>query len=88
MGEGMVDISGGVSEKFNLKAPETRELLENGQFWKQMKQNLKQGFLIGCANSMKNEDGKTEEGTGPNGITFNHAYGLLRMEDVTATEQL
>jgi len=37
MGEGMVDISGGVSEKFNLKAPETRELLENGQFWKQMK---------------------------------------------------
>ena len=30
MGEGMVDISGGVSEKYNLKAPETREMLENG----------------------------------------------------------
>ena len=88
MDEGLVDISGGVSEEYNLKAPETRDLMENGVFWKMMKNNLKQGYLIGCANSMKNEDGKTEEGTGPNGITFNHAYGLLRMEDVTASEQL
>jgi len=88
MGEGMVDISGGVSEKFNLKAPETRELLENGVFWKQMKMNLKNGYLIGCANSQKTEDGKQEEGTGPNGITFNHAYGLLKAEDVSSTDQL
>ena len=57
MGEGMVDISGGVSEKYNLKAPETRELLENGVFWKMMKSYLKQGFLIGCSNSVKQEDG-------------------------------
>ena len=88
MGEGMVDISGGVSEKFNLKAPETRETLENGVFWKQMKMNLKNGYLIGCANSQKTEDGKQEEGTGPNGITFNHAYGLLRVEDVVCQEPL
>lgn len=37
MGEGMVDISGGVSEKFNLTAPETLEMINNGTFWKQMK---------------------------------------------------
>ena len=30
MVEGMVDLTGGVSEKYNLKEPETRELLENG----------------------------------------------------------
>ena len=51
MGEAMVDLSGGVSEKYNLKAPETRELLENGVFWKQMKMNLKSGYLVGCANA-------------------------------------
>ena len=88
MGEGMVDLSGGVSEKFNLKAPETRDLLENGTFWKQMKMNLKNGYLVGVANAQKAEDGKQEDGSGPNGITFNHAYGLLRMEDVLASEQL
>lgn len=88
MGQGMVDISGGVSEKYNLKAPETREMLENGQFWKMIKNALKNGYLIGCANTQKAEDGKQEEGSGPNGITFNHAYGLLRVEDVTATDQL
>lgn len=88
MSEGMVDISGGVSEKYNLKAPEMKESLENGSFWKQMKQYLKQGYLIGCANSQKNEDNEQEEGTGPNGILFNHAYGILRMEDVQATEAL
>lgn len=51
MGEGMVDISGGVSEKFNLTAPETRETLENGVFWKEIKKNLKNGYLVGCAKS-------------------------------------
>jgi len=88
MGEGMVDLSGGVSEEFDLTLPECRESLENGVFWKEMKKNLKNGYLVGCAKVQMTEDGKTEEGTGPNGITFNHAYGLLRMEDVTATEQL
>jgi len=43
---------------------------------------------VGCSKSQKAEDGKQEDGSGPNGITFNHAYGLLRMEDVTASEQL
>lgn len=88
MGEGMVDISGGVSEKYNLKAPETLDDMENNEFWKKMKNYLKQGYLIGCANSQKDPDGQQEEGTGPNGIAFNHAYGLLRIEDVTATDAL
>ena len=86
MGEGMVDISGGVSEKYNLKSPETKEMLEDGRFWKLIKGYLKQGFLVGCANSQKGDDGKQIEQSGPNGIVFNHAYGLLRMEEVTATD--
>ena len=49
MVEGMVDLTGGVSEKYNLKSPETKETLENGQFWKEMKKYHKLGYLIGCA---------------------------------------
>ena len=88
MSEGMVDLTGGVSEKFNLKAPETRESLENGQFWKELKKYLKLGYLIGCANSVKNDKDEQEEGSGPAGILFNHAYGVLRIEDVPQSEQL
>ena len=84
----MVDLSGGVSEKYNLKAPETRELLENGVFWKMIKNYLKQGFLVGCANSAKADDGTKIDEPGPNGISPNHAYGLLRMEDVQASDLL
>ena len=51
MGEAMVDLSGGVSEKFNLTVPETAPLLDNGVFWKEMKKNLKNGYLIGCSKS-------------------------------------
>jgi len=88
MGDAFVDISGGVCEKYNLKAPECREMLENGSFWKLIKGYIKQGFLVGCSNVQKNEDGEPEDGTGTNGITFNHAYGLLRVEDVVASEAL
>lgn len=51
MDEGMVDLSGGVSEEFNLTAPESQAMLENGVFWKEMKKNLKNGYLVGCAKS-------------------------------------
>ena len=37
MAEGLVDLTGGVSEKFNLKAPEMKQALETNQFWKELK---------------------------------------------------
>ena len=37
MSESMVDLTGGCSEKYNLRAPETAEPIENGQFWKDLK---------------------------------------------------
>jgi hypothetical protein len=37
MGEALVDLTGGVSEKFNLKAPEIIEAIDGGQFWKDIK---------------------------------------------------
>jgi hypothetical protein len=37
MGEALVDLTGGVSEKFHLRAPEIAESIEGGQFWKELK---------------------------------------------------
>lgn len=38
---------------------------------------------MGYANSLKKEDGTPEEGNDPNNILYNHAYGMLRIEDLT-----
>lgn len=62
MAEGLVDLTGGASEKYNLRAPETSETIESGQFWKDLKKYHQSGFLIGCANAVKDEDGKKDEG--------------------------
>lgn len=37
MAEALVDLTGGASEKYNLRAPETKENIEGGQFWKDLK---------------------------------------------------
>ncbi len=37
MAEALVDLSGGCSEKFDLRAPETAEIIESGTFWKDLK---------------------------------------------------
>ena len=49
MSEAMVDLSGGVSEKFDLRAQETAELIDNGVFWKDIKKYFSLGYLIGCS---------------------------------------
>lgn len=47
----MVDVSGGVSEKFDLTTPEMVDALASDQFFKELMRYSHQGFLIGCANS-------------------------------------
>jgi len=82
MTESLVDLTGGVSEKFHFRAPETVESIEGGQFWKDLKKWHQQGFLLGCANTVKDENGNLEEGMGNAGILFNHAYGIQQIREV------
>ena len=82
MNEALVDLTGGVSEKFHLRAPETAESIEGGQFWKDLKKYHSQGFLLGCANTVKDENGNLDEGMGNSGILFNHAYGIQQIREV------
>ena len=77
MSEGLVDLTGGISQKYNLTAPETIELRDSGQLWKDLKKFHQLGYLIGCARAKVDEDGKQEEGQGTQGILYNHAYGVL-----------
>ena len=82
MAVGLVDVSGGVSEKFDLTAPEMVGPLASGQFFRELLKYNSQGYLIGCSNSQKDEHGNQHDGNGPQGILFNHAYGLERIEDL------
>jgi hypothetical protein len=82
MTEAMVDLTGGVSEKFHFRAPEVTEAIEGGQFWKDLKKYHAQGFLLGCANTVKDDNGNLEDGMGNSGILFNHAYGIQQIKEV------
>ena len=57
MVQAMVDLTGGISEKYHMRAPETAATVENGQFWKDLKKWHAQGFLVGCSNAQKDEHG-------------------------------
>jgi hypothetical protein len=80
--EAMVDLSGGVSERFFLRAPDMTEAIESGQFWKDLKKYASQGYLLGAANSVKDDAGNPEEIMGPQGIMSNHAYGIMQIVEV------
>lgn len=87
MAEALVDLTGGCSEKYNLRAEETASVIESGQFWKDMKKYHQLGYLIGCSNVQKVE-GKKIDGVGNSGIIFNHAYGLLDIREIRDIDTL
>ena len=64
MGEALVDLTGGCSEKWDLRAQETAESIENGVFWKDLKKYFQLGYLLGCANAVTDDEGKDVDGAG------------------------
>jgi calpain len=82
MNECLVDLTGGVSEKFYFKDTDTAEAIESGQFWKDLKKYHAQGFLLGCANTVKDENNNLEDGMGNSGILYNHAYGIQDIREM------
>jgi hypothetical protein len=77
LSQGLVDLTGGVSEKILLHSDEIKEARENGQLWKELRKYFQMGYLVGCANNVIDSDGNQEEGTGNQGIQYNHAYGVM-----------
>lgn len=58
--EAMVELTGGVSEKLNLKVLEA-----NTDFWNQMKALVSHGHLLGCTNIKRSDDGRQIQGVAP-----------------------
>jgi hypothetical protein len=48
--EALVDMTGGVKEKFDLLSPDMKSSLETGQFWKDLKKFHQLGYVIVCEN--------------------------------------
>jgi calpain len=83
LAEGMVDLTGGVSVKYDLTQPEIKQAIDSGQLWKDMRKWNQLGYLIGYSLSVKDESGNPADGVNAQGIIQNHAYGMLRIEDLT-----
>jgi hypothetical protein len=62
--------------------------IESGQLWKDLRKWNSQGYLIGYALDKRDEHGNFEEGADQQGIIYNHAYGMLRIEDLTQSHGL
>eukprot|EP00743_Colponemidia_sp_Colp-15_P002164 GILK01002349.1.p1 GENE.GILK01002349.1~~GILK01002349.1.p1 ORF type:complete len:1020 (-),score=203.00 GILK01002349.1:103-3162(-) len=77
--EALVDLTGGASEKWNMREESTIELVTSGRFWWMMKRYVDLGYMLGCAFTV--EDGPAEEEE-PDGILTNHAYGVLDVREV------
>jgi hypothetical protein len=54
MSTSLVDLTGGCSERADLRAPETAELIVDGIFWKDLKKYYSLGYLLGCSRIEKN----------------------------------
>jgi len=81
MQEGLVDLTGGITEKINV-----RDVIGDGpiqpaktlELWKSMKQSFQQGYLIGCSLNDKN----AKVSMSPEGIVVNHAYGVISIREI------
>ena len=82
MTDAMVDLTGEASEKYNLRDPKIAPLADNGELWSMMMRFFRQGSLVGCANSLKGEEGEQTDEMGGDGIWNNHAYGIMDIRDI------
>jgi hypothetical protein len=85
MYEALVDLTGGITEKLRLKEllgeggqPAQQVALKAAELWRSLKQNYQSGYVMGCSLSDKNS--KME--MSPEGILFNHAYGILSVREI------
>jgi chemotaxis protein histidine kinase CheA len=81
MQEGLVDLTGGITEKINV-----RDVIGDGpvqpartlELWRAMKQSFQQGYLMGCSLNDKN----AKVSMSPEGIIVNHAYGVISIREI------
>lgn len=85
MPEALVDLTGGVTEKLSLKKllgeqqqPPQVQAMKAAELWRNLKQNYQIGYVMGC--SLNDKNSKVE--MSPEGIVYNHAYGILSVREL------
>jgi len=84
MPEALVDLTGGVTEKMNLKTvlgegqAASQQAVKSAELWKIIKANFQTGYVMGC--SLNDKNSKVE--MSPEGIVLNHAYGILSVREI------
>jgi hypothetical protein len=85
MPEALVDLTGGVTEKLNLKEvlgeaqqPPQAHAAKAAELWRTIKTNFQTGYVMGC--SLNDKKSKVE--MSPEGIVINHAYGIISVREI------
>lgn len=81
MQEGLVDLTGGITEKINVKDVVGEGPIQPArtlELWKAMKQSFQLGYLMGCSLNDKN----AKVSMSPEGIVVNHAYGVISIREI------
>lgn len=55
MTEALVDLTGGVSEKWDFRHNITKELNDKEEFWTLLQTYFKEKFILGCINNVKSK---------------------------------
>jgi hypothetical protein len=84
--QALVDLVGGIAEKYFFESLDIKELIENEQLWRDMKKWKAQKFLLGALKSKK-EEGKFEEDVSNSNIFANHAYAIDDIREVQSPTQ-
>jgi hypothetical protein len=85
MPDSLVDLTGGVTEKINLKEflgdaqqHAQQQAAKAAELWRMVKANYQSGYVMGC--SLNDKNSKVE--ASPEGIVYNHAYGILSVREI------
>ena len=82
MQDSLVDLTGGIAEKINLKdiltGDSQLQTAKIQELWKAMKINFSSGYVMGC--SFNDKNAKTTMST--EGIVINHAYGIISVREI------
>ena len=78
--EGLVDLTGGVSDAYSLTDPSTQKMIESDQLWSLLMTSFHSRFHLGCVNYVESKGTKNAD-TGTHGILENHYYGIIEIRE-------
>jgi hypothetical protein len=76
---GLVDLTGGISDRIDLTSSEAQTAIRNGSLWRQVLSYFEAGFLMGAGSPAGSD---AEINSSSFGIVQGHAYSILQLASV------